>query len=155
MNEELKKLKMDFAEVTDTPKPFKDRKFERISKSSKKKPEYVVVQYLRNNRTVEWKLSKIVSGNIIVINNKGHELNPKDTWVKGKNTWYIVREKDSKPVSVRDKPIGHNTDDGPVLMKMVLGAMMKKEAEKVNKKLIGILIGAVLLGLILWAVLGR
>jgi len=135
-------------------KKWKDRKFERLSKKSKKKPEFVLVQYLRNNRTVDFKLVKVVSGNIVVIDNKGHKINPKDTWVRGKHTWYIVREKDTKPVSVRDSPNGFNTDDHPVLIKMILGAVSKKENKEVNKKMIGLLIGAAIIGLIIWAMFG-
>ncbi len=135
-------------------KKFKDRKFERLSKSAKKKPEFVLVQYLRNNRTVDFKLVKVVSGNIIVIDNKGHELNPKDTWVRGKHTWYIVREKDTKPVSVRDEPHGFGTDDHPVLIKMILGAVSKKEAVKTNKKVVGLIIAVAVIVLILWVIFG-
>jgi hypothetical protein len=113
-----------------------------------------LVQYLRNNRTVDFKLVKVVSGNIIVVDNKGHELNPKDTWVRGKHTWYIVREKDTRPVSVRDKPIGFDTDDHPVLIKMILGAVSKKETQKANKKIIGLIIAAAVIGLILWVIFG-
>ena len=125
-----------------------------MSKASKNKPEFVLVQYLRNNRTVDFKLSKIVSGNIIVIDNKGHELNPKDTWIRGKHTWYIVREKDTAPVSLRDKPIGFSTDDHPVLIKMILGAVSKKETPQANKKMIGIIIAVVVVALILWVIFG-
>jgi hypothetical protein len=114
----------------------------------------VLVQYLRNNRTVDFSLVKVISGNIIVINNKGHTINPRDTWIRGKHIWYIVREKDTKPVSVRTKVQGWKTDDHPVLIKMVLGAVQKKETAKANKKMIGIIIAAVVVGLIIWAVVG-
>jgi hypothetical protein len=151
----MNKLQLLEAQLDDlSKKPFKDKKFERLSKSSKKKPDHVLVQYLRNNRTVDFKLVKVVSGNIIVVDNKGHELNPKDTWVRGKHTWYIVREKDTRPVSVRDKPIGFDTDDHPVLIKMILGAVSKKETQKANKKIIGLIIAAAVIGLILWVIFG-
>ena len=126
----------------------------RTRKQSRKKPEKVLVQYLRNNRTVDFKLVNIVSGNIIVIDNKGHELNPKDTWIRGKHTWYIVREKDTQPVSLRDKPIGFNTDDHPVLIKMILGAVSKKENIKANKKVVGMIIALIVVGLVLWVMFG-
>ena len=150
----LKELELELEQLTGKEKPFKERKFERLSKKSKKKPDYVLVQYLRNNRTVDFKLVKIISGNIIVIGNKGHELNPKDTWIRGKHIWYIVREKDTKPVSVRDKPLGFGTDDHPVLMKMVLGAVQKKETQQANKKIVGLIIGAAIVGLFLWIMFG-
>jgi len=150
----LEELEMKLEALSNDEKPFKDRRFERLSKKAKKNPDSVLVQYLRNNRTVDFKLVKIVSGNIVVIDNKGHELNPKDTWIRGKHTWYIVREKDTKPVSLRDKPIGFSTDDHPVLIKMILGAVQKKEVQQASKKLIGILIGAAIVGLIIWIIFG-
>jgi hypothetical protein len=133
---------------------FKNRKFNRYSKIAAKKPEYVLVQYLMNNRRVDFMLCKIISGNIIVINNKGHELNPRHLWINGKHIWYIVREKDTKPVSVTDKITGWKTDDHPVLMKMVLGAVQKKEVSADQKKLIGIIIVIAVLGLIGWMFFG-
>ena len=133
---------------------FKDRKFKTLARKSKKKPSYVLVQYLRNNRTVDFKLSKVISGNIIVIDNKGHELNPRFTWIRGKNIWYIIREKDTKPVSVSDKVTGHSTDDHPVLIKMVLGAVQKKEIAKDTKKIAIIVIVVAVVGLIGWIIFG-
>jgi hypothetical protein len=150
----IEELEMQLEALSPKQKPFKDRQFESLSKKSLKKPEQVLVQYLRNNRTVEFKLVNIVSGNIIVIDNKGHELNPKDTWIRGKHTWYIVREKDTKPVSIRDKPFGFSTDDHPVLIKMILGAVAKKDIQPVNKKMIIWIIIAMVLGLIGWAIFG-
>ena len=131
-----------FSDETTKKFKFSDKKFKTLSKSSKKKPDYVLVQYLQNNHYVDWKLCKVVSGNIIIVNNKGHELNPKDTWIRGKHVWYIVREKDSLPVSIRNKVKGHPTDDHKLLIKMVLGAVQKKETTKDVKK-VGIIIGAI------------
>ena len=133
---------------------FKDRKFNSLSKRSKKKPDYVLVQLLRNNRTIDFKLCRVISGNIIVIDNKGHELNPKHTWIRGRHIWYIVKEKDTKPVSVSDKVLGHSTDDHPVLIKMVLGAVQKKEITKDTKKIAVIIIAVAVLGLIGWIIFG-
>lgn len=152
---EIDKAQVDESKDKKTEKfNFKERKFLSLSKASKKKPDYVLVQYLRNNRTVDFLLCKVISGNIIVIDNKGYELNPKYTWIRGKNIWYIIREKDTRPVSVIDKPVGHSTDDHPVLIKMVLGAIQKKELSKDIKKIIITVIvlgGIALLG---WLVFG-
>jgi len=133
---------------------FKDRRFKTLAKKSAKKPDYVLVQYLRNNKRIDFKLCKVISGNIIVIDNKGHELNPKSLWIHGKYVWYIIREKDTKPVSVNDKITGWKTDDHPILMKMVLGAIQKKEEIADKKKIIGLLIGAGVVILILWIIFG-
>jgi hypothetical protein len=133
---------------------FKNRKFLSLKKKAIKKPEYVLVQYLRNNRTIVFKLCKIISGNIVVIDNKGHELNPKYTWIHGKSIWYIIRERDTKPISVSDKVLGHSTDDHPVLIKMVLGAVQKKELAKDTKKIATIIIIIAVVGLIGWIIFG-
>jgi len=130
---------------------WKDRKFNRLAKKARKKPEYVLVEYLRNNRTIDFLLCKVISGNIIVIDNKGHTLNRKAIWIRGKYTWYIVPEWDTEPISIRRKPIGFSTDDHPVLMKMVLGAVQKKEMTQETKKWIWIILllaGAAFLGYI-------
>ena len=133
---------------------FKDRKFKSLSKKSKKKPDYVLIQYLRNNRTVDFYLSRVISGNIVVVGNKGHELNPRHTWIRGKNVWYIIRERDTRPVSVSNKITGHITDDHPILIKMVLGAVQKKEIAKDAKKMAQIIIGISVVALIGWIIFG-
>lgn len=154
VNEQLSILEDKLDKLSRKARPFRDRKMERLGKQANKKPEFVLVQYLRNNRTIDFVLSKVVSGNIVVIDNKGHTLNPKDTWIRGKYTWYILREKDTLPVSVRDKPKGFPTDDHPVLMKMVLGAVQKKEQQVANKKIVVGIIIAIVLGIIGWALFG-
>ena len=59
---------------------FDIKKIDNLYKKQAKKPEYVLVQYLRNNHRMDFQLTKVVSGNIIVIDNKGHTLNPKLVW---------------------------------------------------------------------------
>lgn len=155
LEKKLSKLNLSECKDEKTKKfSFKDRKFVNLSKQSRKKPEYALIQYLRNNRTIKWELCKIISGNIVVINNKGHELNPKDTWVNGKHTWYIIREKDTKPVSLNDKILGHSTDDHRILMKMVLGAVQKKELQKDAKKIGIIIVAVAVMALIGWIIFG-
>jgi len=155
LEKRLEEIEISKSEDEKTKKfKFKDRKFKSLSKKSKKKPDYVLVQLLRNNRTIDFKLCKVISGNIIVIDNKGHELNPKHTWIRGKHIWYIVREKDTKPVSISDKVTGHSTDDHPVLIKMVLGAVQKKEIAKDTKKIATIIIVIAVVGLIGWIIFG-
>lgn len=154
LEKKLANLQEDFEDEKTRNFKFKNRKFSSLSKKSAKKPEYVLIQYLRNNKRVEFKLCKVISGNIIVINNKGHELNPKHLWIHGKSIWYIIREKDTKPVSVTDKVTGWRTDDHPVLMKMVLGAVQKKEEAQDKKKIITIVIVLAVVGLIGWIIFG-
>jgi len=155
LERKLEKIELERFRDEKTKKfKLKERKFTSLSRASKKKPDYVLVQYLRNNRTVDFYLSRVVSGNIIIVNNKGHEINPKNTWMRGKNVWYIIREKDTKPVSVIDKPLGHSTDDHPVLIKMVLGAVQKKEIAKDTKKMAAIIIALAVIGLVGWIIFG-
>lgn len=146
LEKELMSLKAEQINDKKTEKfKFNDKKFKRLAKQSKKKPEYALVQYLRNNKQVDFLLCKVISGNIVVINNKGHELNPKYLWTRGKYNWYIVKEKDTKPVTVMDRISGWKTDDHPILIKMVLGAIQKENKVADQKK---ILTGLIILGVV-------
>lgn len=133
------------------------KKLNVLYKKSIKKPEYILVQYLRNNQRMDFHLTKVISGNIVVIENKGHTLNPKLVWRHGKYFWYIVGEWDKEPIGPRYlekiKKLQRSTDNHPILMKMVLGAIQKKEEIKA-KKSIGWIIGIAVVGLILWMILG-
>jgi len=133
------------------------KKLNVLYKKSIKKPEYILVQYLRNNQRMDFHLTKVISGNIVVIENKGHILNPKLVWRHGKYFWYIVGEWDKEPIGPRYlekiKKLQRSTDNHPILMKMVLGAIQKKEEIKA-KKSIGWIIGIAVVGLILWMILG-
>ena len=125
--------------------PFKTR---RLLKKEKKKPEYIVVQYLTRKYQVVWKLCRMISGNLVVINNKVHEINPKTIWRHGKQMWYVLREIDRKPVSNLDynkvKRRRDDTEADVPLIKAVLGAVQKKSPLE-NKKglIIGIIIAVV------------
>lgn len=140
-----------------TENKWKPRKLMSLDKKLKKKPDYVLVQYLRNNNRMDFQICKVISGNIVVIGNKGHKLNPKFVWRHGKYFWYIVGEWDKEPIGPRYlekiKGLQRNTDNHPILMKMVLGAVEKKEEQK-TKKQAGWIIGLVVLGLILWMIFG-
>jgi len=121
----------------------------------KRMPDYVVSQYLTQNKDVIWKLCKVVSGNIIVVNNKAHIINPKYLWRFGKYFWYIHREIDRMPVSNEDydkvKFRKDDTEADVPLIKAVLGAIQKQSALK--KPNIGIIIGVIvviIIGLILF-----
>jgi hypothetical protein len=133
-------------------------KISRLNKQSAKKPEYVLVQYLRNNKLMDFQLCKIISGNIVVIDNKGHKLNPSLIWRHGKFFWYIIGEWDTEPISPRylDKirSMQRSTENHPILIKMILGAVQKKEELKKMKVSIWVIIGVVVAGLIVWSFLG-
>lgn len=134
---------------------WKPRKLDSLHKKAMKKPEYVLVQYLRNNHTMGFQISRVISGNIVVIGNKGHSLNPKLMWRHGRYFWYIVGEWDKEPIGPRYleriKRLERGTDNHPILIKMVLGAVQKKEEIK-SKAKIGWIVALAGLGLILWLV---
>jgi len=136
---------------------WKPKKLNQLNKKLKKKPDYVLVQYLRNNQIMDFRICKIISGDIIVVENKGHRLKPRMVWRHGKYFWYIIGEWDKEPVSPKYldkiKRLQRSTDNHPILMKMVLGAVQKKEEIK-NKKQIGWIIGLAAVGLVMWIIFG-
>lgn len=116
------------------------RRFRALEKKNMKKSnaDKVLVEYLTQKQTVRRMLCKVVAGNIIVIDNKVHMLNPKDTWRDGKSLWYKIREIDRLPVSNRDydKLIKQKriTVNDAVIIKAIVGAIQKKELGKEAKK---------------------
>jgi len=118
-----------------------------LMKKRKKKPGYVVVQYLTVNYDIVFKLCKIVSGNLVVVENKVHQLDPDKIWRHGKSAYYILREIDRKPVSnddyqeVRDR--GEDTDADVPLIKAVLGAVQKNKDSTETSKNTAIIIGVI------------
>jgi len=133
-------------------------KIKALSKKADKSMTHVLVQYLTMKQQIVFKLCRIVSGIIIVINNKAHELDPKQVWRYKKHTWYIVREIDRKPVSNQDyydvKARGDSTDEDVVLIKAVLGAVNKPSDILKNKGIILWIIGAVVTGVVIYSFVG-
>jgi len=118
----------------------KPRKMRRLEKKSSKKPDYVLVEYLTQKQTVRRLLCKVVAGNVIVVDNKVHILNPKDTWRDGRNLWYKIREIDRLPISNRDYDRlieqGRITVNDAVVIKAIVGAIAKKETAIQSKKIL-------------------
>lgn len=137
---------------------WKPRNLDRLNKQARKKPEYVLVQYLRNTREMEFKLCKVISGNIIVMDNKGHEIDFRATWRHGKYIWYIIHEGDTKPVVPlkieKLRAMQRSTEAHPILMKMVLGAVQKKEEIKQAKNVLWWIIGLAVVGVIVFSFIG-
>jgi len=133
-------------------------KIKSLAKRADKTMTHVLVEYLTMKKQIEFKLCKILSGNIVVINNKAHELNPEDIWRYKKHSWYIIREIDRKPVSNRDyldvKKRGDSTDEDVVLLKAVLGAIKKPEGALENKSIILWIIGLVVAGVVAYSFIG-
>ena len=131
-----------------TKKKFKmPKKLKMLLKKKKKKPDYVVVQYLTMDYEVRFKLCKIVSGNLVVIENKVHKLDSSKIWRLGKNSYYILREIDRNPVSNDDyqdvKDRGDDTDADVPLIKAVLGAVQKQKSSSENNKNVAIVVGVI------------
>lgn len=112
-----------------------------------KKPGYVVVQYLTTNYDIRFKLCKIVSGDLVVIENKVHKLDPDKIWRLGKNAYYILREIDRHPVSNDDyqevRNRGNDTDADVPLIKAVLGAVQKNKDSTENNKNVAVIVGVI------------
>jgi len=132
-------------------------KIKRLFKREAKMSDSIMVQYLSQKYTVKWLLQKVIGGNVIVINNKVHELNPKALFREGKKSWYIIREIDRKPVSNEDlaaiKARRDDTESDVPLIKAVLGAIQKKPMFENKNTIIGIVIIVVIL-VILWFFFG-
>lgn len=145
---ERKQAELEAKFNSKSDKPFKlPGKATSAIKKGNKLPDSVVTLYLTQKSEMKWKLQKVVSGNIIVVNNKAHELDPECLWRMGKHHIYIHREIDRKPVSNKDyallKKEGRDTDSDVVLIKAVLGAMMKPKQELKKGWIIWIVIAAV------------
>ena len=128
-----------------------------LMKKKKKKLNYVVVQYLTINYEMQFKLCKVISGNLVVVENKVHKLDPDKIWRLGKDSCYILREIDRHPVSNEDygdvRARGDDTDADVPLIKAVLGAIQKQgssaETNKNTMVIIGV-IAAIVIGAILF-----
>ena len=146
------------AETRKKPKTFKfPGNARRIINKGRKSPDSVVTQYLTQKRDINFKLCKVVSGNLIVVNNKVHKLNPKYLWRYGKNFWYIHREIDREPVSNEDydelRERHRDTDADVPLIKAVLGAI-NKPSKAINKNVGIIILIALVVGVIGFALFG-
>jgi len=133
-------------------------KVKRLFKQSDKKPNYVLVEYLTQNYTIDFRLCKVVSGNIVVVDNKAHKLNPKKTWRWKKYTVYIIREIDREPVSNEDiekvEKAGNETSNDVVLIKAVMGAVQKDSSLSKKANIVGIIIGLAIAAFVLYIIFG-
>ena len=115
-----------------------------MAKRADKNLDLVLIMYLTQKYQVLFKVCKVVSGNIVVIDNKAHVLNPKEIWRHKKMMWYIVREIDRKPVSNRDyhsvKKRKDDTEADAPLLKAVFGALQKKKGLDIQGKNVWIII---------------
>lgn len=130
--------------------PFKARSAER---KASKKSEFIFVEYLTMKGEIEFKVERVVSGNIVVIRNKAYVVNPKRTYRYGKHLWYIIQEFNRYPISNENydevKARREDTDADVPLIKAVLAAQQKPQLP--GGKSAWIIIGLVVVGIfLLW-----
>lgn len=106
--------------------PFKARS---ALKQGTSRADKVAIMYLTQKYQVRFLAAKIISGNLIVVDNKVHVLNPKAIYRYRKLCFYIIREIDRLPVSNMDynkvKERRDDTEADVPLIKAVLGAVQK------------------------------
>lgn len=125
--------------------------FKKLSKKASKSLEHVFVMYLSLKKEVSFKVCRIVAGDVIVIGNKVHEINPEAVWKMKKTMFYIVKEIDRKPVSNMDydKIVARRDDtqaDTP-LLKAVFGATNKSSGIIKDKNiLVWVVLGILAIG---------
>lgn len=136
--EEIKKLIQEASDPKIERMKRNSKSFKRASAKVKKNADHILVEYLTQNYTIRWKACKIVAGNIIVVENKVHIVNPRLVWRDGKEVVYIVREIDRLPISNvdYDKLIKQNriTINDAVIIKAIVGAIQKQAISEQAKK---------------------
>jgi hypothetical protein len=130
----IERLEKKLARI-EAKKNVKEKKFKlnwkvmsKLKKGNKMK-NHVVVQYLTREYQIRFKICRVISGNLVVIDNKVHILNPKKMFGFGRYRWYIIREIDRSAVSNEDieelKEAKRDTEEDVPLIKAVLGAVHK------------------------------
>lgn len=134
--EQIKLEGLSKDETTEKWKWKKPRKMNALEKKNAKKADHVLVEYLTQKQTVRRLLCRVVAGNIIVVDNKVHIINPRCLWRDGKDVWYKIREIDRLPISnmdydklIKQKRI---TVNDAVVIKAIVGAIQKKELGKIK-----------------------
>ena len=136
--------------IKDTSKYLKNKKkkfkwpakWKNIFKKSKKKKSQILVWFLNIKGEIELpRLYPIYSSNMVIIQNRPYEVDPRSFWRMGKYTCQIIKGIDRRPVSNLDyeeiKRRGDSTHSDEFLIKAALQAFVggiKKKA--VDKKII-------------------
>lgn len=151
----------ELKEMTDKEKkPFKiPFKWFSGAKKAATKPDTVVVLFLNIKGEIESPIVTPIHGNMVLIRNKVYEVDPRAFWTlkQGMKThrFLIVKEIDRRPVSNLDldeiKRRGDATDSDEFLIKMALRAQ-QTQSIKAMSKWVGILIGAVILGVVIFVI---
>ena len=118
-------------------------KLRRIFKKSKKQRNKILVWFLNIKGEIEPpKLYPIYSSNMVIIQNRPYQVDPRSFWRFGKYTCQIIKGIDRRPVSNLDyseiKKRGDSTDSDEFLIKAALQAVAKDFTKKkpIDKKVI-------------------
>ena len=164
LSEEIKALRKElrFGKISNLSKketkpwkiPFRTKM---MLNKSRKARDQIVVAYLSKDYKMEFKLVPIDSSNIVIVNNKAYEFDPRAIWRLGKK-WnvYLIREIDRRPVSNRDyakvRERGDSTDSDEILLKAAMKAITMG-GTKVGKNM-GAIIIVVIIVIVLFLVFG-
>ncbi len=134
-------------------------KFKTIFKKSRK-GNMLLVWYLNPQGEIALpQLHKLFSGNMIIINNRPHEVDPRAFWRMGKYKCLIVKAIDRRPVTNLDlnsiKERGDATDADELLIKAALHAVYVdgKEKKQLNPKNILIIVGVVIAAIVAYVLI--
>jgi len=129
-------------------------KWKAIIKRSRKDKNRILILYFTQKGVIIPMLIPIWSGNIVVINNKPYEVDPRAFWRLGKYTCMAFKEIDRRPISnLNYSEIvarGDSTHSDEILIKTVLRAVAKGGISKpVNKKVL-VVIGLIAVGALIY-----
>jgi len=117
-------------------------KIKNVFKKSKKKRNQILVWFLNIKGEIELpKLYPIYSSNMVIIQNRPYEVDPRSFWKFGKYSCQIIKGIDRRPVSNLDyneiKKRGDATDSDEFLIKAALSAVQQDKVKKpIDKKII-------------------
>ena len=123
-------------------------KFKKVFRASKKKKNMILVWFLNIKGEMEIpKLYPIYSSNMVIIQNRPYEIDPRSFWKLGKYTCQIIKGIDRRPVSNLDyneiKARGDSTDSDELLIKAALQAVSGEIKKKPMDKKVIIIIGLI------------
>ena len=130
-------------------------KWKSIMKKSKKDKNRILILYYTQKGLIIPMLIPIWSGNIVIINNKPYEVDPRAFWRIGKYTCMSFKEIDRRPISNLDYnevvARGDSTHSDEILIKTVLRAAAKGGlgSKPVNKKAL-VVIGLIAIGALIF-----
>lgn len=125
-------------------------KWKKIFKSSRKKRNQILVWFLNIKGEIEQpKLYPIYSSNMIIIQNRPYQVDPRSFWRMGKYTCQIIKGIDRRPVSNLDyneiRKRGDSTDSDEFLIKAAMqaiaGGVKKKPMDR--KVIVFVVLGIV------------